>query len=213
VTLAPAEAARLAEIALLRAQELAPAENQAPARFLAELRAALPQPATGPTPEPVPDYASMSGQERSAARAQAQQTLQAGQPAEALAIYQQLVAVDGQDRASRMGLANALVALDRDDEALAEFEAISVSWPDFPFARIRQGALLEEKGDLAGALVAYRDALRIAPANPDTHFSLAYALRRAGQPDEAIAAFEAGLALDPGREAARAALEALKSEQ
>ena len=55
--------------------------------------------------------------------------------------------LDGEDRASRMGAANALAALGRSDEALAAYEAISVDWPDFPFARIRQGALLEDLGD------------------------------------------------------------------
>ena len=85
--------------------------------------------------------------------------------------------------------------------------AISLDWPDFPFAYIRQGALLEEQGALEGALAAYREAVRVAPDNPDTHFTLAYALSRAGQRAEAIAAFEAGLALDPGRSAARQTLE------
>ncbi len=216
-TPAAAQAAQQAEAFLLRAQALAPAENQAPARSLAELRAALPQPTASapaePVSQPVWDYASMSGQERTAARVQADQTLQAGQPAEALAIYQQLVAVDGQDRASRMGVANALAALGRFDEAMAEFEAISAGWPDFPFAHIRQGALLEERGDLEGALSAYREAVRIAPDNANTHFTLAYALRRAGQRDEAIAAFEAGLELDPSRDSASQVLEALKSGQ
>jgi tetratricopeptide (TPR) repeat protein len=218
-TPAAAQAAQQAEAFLLRAQALAPAENQAPARSLAELRAALPQPTASARAEPASqpvvdlDYASMSGQERIAARVQADQTLEAGQPAEALAIYQQLVAVDDQDRASRMGVANALAVLGRSDEALGEFEAISAGWPDFPFARIRQGALLEERGDLEGALAAYREAVRIAPDNANTHFTLAYALRRAGLRDEAIAAFEAGLELDPARDGASQALEALKSGQ
>jgi tetratricopeptide (TPR) repeat protein len=207
----PAEAARQAETALLRAQALAPADNQAPARSLAELRAALQQPTGGsaptPTPEAVVDYARMNGQQRAGARDQADQALRAGKPAEALAIYQALAAVDGQDRASRMGVANALAALGRVDQALAELGAISLDWPDFPFSLIRQGALLEEQGHVEGALAAYREAVRIAPDNPDTHFTLAYALNGAGWRAEAIAAFEAGLSLDPGRSAARQALE------
>jgi|GEM_PF-2656071 len=208
---APVEAARQAEAALLRAQALAPADNQTPARALAELRAAMQQPASEPaptaTPEATVDYARMNGPQRAAARAQAAQALRAGQAAEALAVYQALAAVDSQDRASRMGVADALAALGRVDQALAELGAISLDWPDFPFVYIRQGALLEEQGAMEGALAAYREAVRIAPDNPDTHFTLGYALRRAGQRGEAIAAFEAGLALDPGRSAARQALE------
>lgn len=205
------EAARWAEALLLRAQELAPAENTSPARALDELRAALPS--TAPTPDTGPDYASMTAQERTEARVQADRDLQFGKPAEALSVYQQLVAVDAQDRASRMGVANALAALGRTDEALAALAAISAEWPDFPFAAIRRGALLEEQGDQAGALAAYREAVAVAPDNADTHFTLAFALRRAGQSAEAINAFEAGLAIDPGRESARQALDALRAEQ
>lgn len=208
-------AAQRAEVFLLQAQVLAPAENQAPARSLAELRAALPQPtASAPleaTPQPTEDYASMTGRERTSARARADEALQAGRADEALAIYQQLAAVDSQDRASRMGVGNAFAALQRKDEALAEFRAISADWPDFPFARVRQGALLEDMGDVEGALAAYREAVRVAPDNADLHFTLAYALRRAGQRDQAIAAFEAGLALEPGRSAAQQALDELKA--
>jgi tetratricopeptide (TPR) repeat protein/4-amino-4-deoxy-L-arabinose transferase-like glycosyltransferase len=204
-------AARWAEALLLRAQELAPSENTSPARALDELRAALPSAA--PAPDTGPDYAGMTMQERSEARVQADRDLQFGQPAEALAVYQQLVAVDAQDRASRMGVANALAALGRADEALAALAAIGAEWPDFPFAAIRRGALLEEQGDQAGALAAYREAVAVAPDNADTHFTLAFALRRAGQSAEAINAFEAGLAIDPSRDSARQALEALQAEQ
>ncbi|MEZ4771390.1 MAG: tetratricopeptide repeat protein [Caldilineales bacterium] len=121
------------------------------------------------------------------------------------------MAIDREDRESRMGVAAALAALQRDDEALAEFRQISADWPDFPFARIREGMLLEEVGDLAGALDAYRLAVAIAPDNADAHFTLAYAYRRDGQLDQAIAEFEAGLALDPAR-TARQALEELQAQ-
>ncbi len=211
ISLTSEEAADMAEAFLLRAQALAPADNQAPSRSLADLRAVFPQRAPSPTADAASDSApafdSMTAQQKTAARAEADQALQTGQPDQALAIYQQLATVDDQDRASRMGVANALAALGRSDEALAALEAISAEWPDFPFARIRQGALLEDLGDQEGALAAYREAVRAAPDNPDTHFTLAYALRRAGQTTEAIAAFQAGLALDPGRSAARQALE------
>jgi len=214
---ASTEAARQAEAALLRAQALAPADNQTSARSLAELRAALQEPTDDSTPTPTPeaaaDYARMNGQQRAGERARADQALRAGKAAEALVIYQALAAVDGQDRASRMGVANALAALGRIDQALAELGAINLDWPDFPFSVIRQGALLEEQGHVEGALAAYREAMRIAPDNPDTHFTLAYALHRAGRRAEAIAAFEAGLALDPGRSAARQALEEIMAAE
>jgi tetratricopeptide (TPR) repeat protein/4-amino-4-deoxy-L-arabinose transferase-like glycosyltransferase len=216
-TLTPVEAAGMAEAFLSRAQALAPADNQAPSRSLADLRAAFSQPASSPiadaASDATPAFDSMTAQQRNAVRVEADQALQTGQPDRALDIYQQLAAVDSQDRASRMGVANALAALGRSDEALAALEAISVEWPDFPFARIRQGALLEDLGDQEGALAAYRAAVQAAPDNADTHFTLAYALRRAGQTSEAIAAFEAGLQRDPTRDSARQALDALQAQE
>ncbi|MCB0248719.1 MAG: tetratricopeptide repeat protein, partial [Anaerolineae bacterium] len=91
------------------------------------------------------------------------------------------------------------------------YEQISADQPDFPFAHIKRGELLEQQQDMDAALDAFRTAAEIAPENADVQFTLAYALRRAGLTDEAIAAFEAGLALDPGRQAAQDALDALRA--
>jgi tetratricopeptide (TPR) repeat protein len=211
------QAMQPAEAVLLRAQQLAPADNQAPARALADLRVAQRrQAAANAAAQPAaadPVAAVLRGpaseQERLAARLEADQALQAGRPAAALAIYRQLTAADGRDRASRMGAAEALAALGRSDEALAEFGAVSVDWPDFAAPYIRQGAILEEQAAGAAALAAYRTAVGVAPDSADARFTLAYALARAGQRGEALAAFEAGLALDPSRSGERQALEAI----
>ncbi|MCB0039001.1 MAG: glycosyltransferase family 39 protein [Caldilinea sp.] len=195
---------RLAEAALLRAVELTPATVQTAARALDELRAAVARAQAAAA-----DAARAASPAR---RAAAQQLLQSGDAEGALAAYRALVATDRQDRESRMGVAAALAALQHKDQALAEFRQISADWPDFPFARLREGMLLEETGDLAAAIAAYRSAVAIAPDNADAHFTLAYALRRDGQRDLAMAEFQAGLALDPSRDSARQALEGLQAE-
>lgn len=199
-----ANLARLAETALQKSAQLAPAEATAPQRALDELRSVLASAAdVQPTPTATPDIV--------ADREAAQQLLQVGEASQALLAFQALVKADSTDRESRMGLAAALAALDRVDEALAEYEQISADWPDFPFAQVRRGELLEKRGDQPAALAAYQAAVKAAPGNADAHFSLAFAYRRAGQVDEAIAELEAGLALDPGRETARQALDELKT--
>ena len=91
------------------------------------------------------------------------------------------------------------------------YEQISADQPDYPFAYVRRGELLEQRGEIDAALDALRAAAAVAPENADVQFTLAYALQRAGLTDEAIAAFEAGLALDPNRQAAQEALDALRS--
>lgn len=212
------QAAQLAEAALLRAQQLAPANNPAPARALADLAGAQRRQAAAVAPAPVDAAATRLGgvigeSERAAARDQADQALQAGRPAAALTIYQQLAAADGGDRASRLGAAEAWAALGHADEALAEFGAVSIDWPDLATPHIRQGVLLEEQGAPAAALAAYRRAVAVAPGNADALFILAFALTRAGQRAEALAAFEAGLAIDPNHASATQALEALRAEK
>jgi hypothetical protein len=47
--------------------------------------------------------------------------------------------------------------------------------------------------------------------DPNLRFTLGHAYRKAGLTERAIAEFEAGLALDPDRQAARDTLEALKA--
>ena len=126
-------------------------------------------------------------------------------------MFQVLVEADPTDTASRMGVAAALAASGRVDEALAAYDQISAEQPDFPFAHVKRGELLEQQDDVDGALAAFRTAVEVAPENADVKFTLAYALRRAGLNEEAIAAFEAGLALDPNRQAAQEALDALRT--
>ena len=196
--------AQLAESALQRAVELAPAENQAPQRALEDLRAALvAKPADGASDSP--EISS------TARRAEAQGLLQSGNPEQALTIYRSLVESNSTDRESRMGVAAALAALERREESLAEYQQISADWPDFASARIRQGEILEQQGDIAAAIAIYEGAVAALPDSADAHFALGFAYRRSGQLEQAIASFEAGLALDPNRQAAQEALDALRN--
>lgn len=136
-----------------------------------------------------------------------------GQTDQALALYRDLVNADPANRAGRMTLAAALVQAGRDADALAEYAAISQRWPDFPWAYTRRGEILERTGDLPGAILAFETAVQLAPNDPNTHVVLAYAYRHAGLRDQAIASFEAALALDPERPAARRVLEELRSSE
>ena len=194
--------AQLAESALRQAIELAPPENQAPQRALDDLLAAL-----NPEPQDESQFAPSSAD----TRAEAETALRAGRAEDALAAFQVLADADPTDTASRMGAAEALAALGRVDEALAAYQQISADFPDFPFAHVKRGELLEQQQDVAAALDAFRAAVEVAPANADVQFTLAFALRRAGLVDEAITAFEAGLALDPNRQTALEALDALRN--
>jgi Flp pilus assembly protein TadD/uncharacterized membrane protein len=204
---------RWAEAALVHAAELAPAENQAPQRTLVELRDRF-----GTSGQLVLEPLTLEEIQTAVAedplgqRDLANSLLESGQSQQALTLFQLLVQANSQDRGSRMGLAAALAAQERIDEAMTEYDRINTEWPDFPYAWVRQGELLEQEGDLTDAIARYRSAATVAPNNPDARLVLAYALSRSGQVKEAIAEFEAGLALDPTREAARQALDRLQSD-
>jgi len=54
-----------------------------------------------------------------------------------------------------------------------------------------------------------RQALRLAPRDPETHYRLGVLLMRMGRKEEAARSFEETLRLDPDHASARAALRAL----
>lgn len=67
-----------------------------------------------------------------------------------------------------------------------------------------QGRLLEEHGDMPGAVAAYRKALTMAPQAAEIHAELSGLYARSGRATEAITEGDAALAIDPkNREAHR----------
>ena len=75
---------------------------------------------------------------------------------------------------------------------------------------IKQGEILDELGQADQALVAYQAAVTAAPDSADALFTLGSAYRRRDRTQEAIDAFQAGLAIDPNREGPRRALTELQ---
>lgn len=66
-----------------------------------------------------------------------------------------------------------------------------------------------QSGDLKGAYLRSQDAVKIAPNDPDAHFSLAEIAQKLGKKDEAIAEYNACLKFDPTEKQAKEARKAL----
>jgi Tetratricopeptide repeat len=66
-----------------------------------------------------------------------------------------------------------------------------------------------QTGDLQGAYLRSKDAVKIAPDDPDAHFALAEAALKLNKKDEAIAEYEACLKLDPSDKEVKASHKAL----
>ncbi len=74
------------------------------------------------------------------------------------------------------------------DDRLRWLQAAVVAAPNNPATHYNLGDALREKGDMDGAVAAFKEAIRINPNNPGNHFGLGTALRGRGDEDGAIAA-------------------------
>jgi len=76
-------------------------------------------------------------------------------------------------------------------------QALSLN-ASMPRAHREMGILLQEEGDLEGAIAEYRAALRLKPGFAGAHTSLGIALYDKGDPEGAIAEFRMALSFEPG---------------
>jgi tetratricopeptide (TPR) repeat protein len=70
-------------------------------------------------------------------------------------------------------------------------------------AAFAQAVELQQKGDLEGAVAAYRRFLELQPNNVEAHSNLGAALARQGRSEEAIEQYGRALAIDPARTVVR----------
>ncbi|MGD8810469.1 MAG: tetratricopeptide repeat protein, partial [Gammaproteobacteria bacterium] len=99
------------------------------------------------------------------------------------------------DRRFRLG--EVCLALGCAGDAARHYAAVAAQAPERAAPRGRLGLALHRLGREEEAILAYRAALALKPADPETHFNLAalYAARREGGP--AVAHYEAAIAADP----------------
>ena len=114
------------------------------------------------------------------------EALAEGANEEAYAIFTEILGVDPEHRAALAGLIEALVALDRNDEAQAIHASLSDEQKSDPaFERVTTLlAIVAEARDPA-EVVALRSAVETDPANHAARFDLANALMAAGDRDGA----------------------------
>ena len=114
-------------------------------------------------------------------------------PAQAVPLLRELLEINPQDRSSAANLANALIELERFDEAMD----VVAEGSDPMFDRIR-GFLHQQRGDLASAAGSYRAALAGDENDLTSWNNLGNALAELGDIDGAISAFEHAISLSPG---------------
>lgn len=115
----------------------------------------------------------------------------AGQPESAIAAFHRVLAVDPGHLDARLRLADSLRVAGHWEEAAAVCRdgLARITNPDDPGRTpllANLGAALQTGGDAAGALEAYREALRLSPDLPEVHNNLARLHQETGNPDAAI---------------------------
>jgi eukaryotic-like serine/threonine-protein kinase len=84
-------------------------------------------------------------------------------------------------------------------EEVVRYSSIAVALrPQSPAARLNLGVVLQQKGDLDGAIVQYRAATHLKADFAGTHINLGAALAAQGKLDEAVTEYREALRLEPG---------------
>jgi Flp pilus assembly protein TadD len=120
-----------------------------------------------------------------------------GQPAEAVAHFEQALRLNPRSADAHYNLANALAQLHRMPEAIRHYEEALRLQPASADAHCNLGNALLELGQTAAALEHFAAAVRLSPGTSDTHLNYANALTQTGHTGEAAAQFGEALRLQP----------------
>ena len=121
------------------------------------------------------------------------------QPDEALACFDNVIALDADFDSAHFGRGNVLAELGRTAEAIASFDKAIAIDPRHASALTSKGHLLNELGEHADAIVHFSMALAVEPANVTALVNRGVAHKNLCQEDRAIADFDMALAIDPDR--------------
>ena len=128
---------------------------------------------------------------------QAELSIEAGDPAAAKELYQQVIRHDPENAEAHANLGVAYEQLGRGDLAVAMFRKALELHPEYADAHLNLGLKLAEDGVFQEALQSISEAVRLAPEHVAARQALAMVLTRLNRPTEAVPHFEAVLRLNP----------------
>jgi Flp pilus assembly protein TadD len=120
-----------------------------------------------------------------------------GELDEALAHYEQAIALAPEQVEAHANLGDVLLARGQVDDALAQYRRAVELDPRQPTIRYNLATVLTQRGQLDEAIRQYRQALELAPHAPQIHLNLGWALLRQGHLVEAEQHFRAVLQVWP----------------
>lgn len=92
-----------------------------------------------------------------------------GQSADAIASFQHALSIDPAHQATRISLAQQFLAIGSLPQAREILNRVVAENPAIPEAQYALGQVLEQQGDIAGAIRAYSTFVRVAPPRFATH--------------------------------------------
>lgn len=137
-------------------------------------------------PRPAPPPRDETGEESAEEIYGRAAVLEGSEPDEAIAVYQQALALDPELAEAHLNLGRLLH--ERGDFPAAErhyVQALSAR-PDDPLAAFNLGVVLQDQGKLEPAVAAYERALAEDPALADAHYNLAGVYEALGQEQAAL---------------------------
>jgi tetratricopeptide (TPR) repeat protein len=138
--------------------------------------------------------------------AQLQGRLKAGGIDQALADARGAVEANGGDWMMRMQLGDLLSEANRPAEALEQYQQATTVLRHYSIAHRKAGTMLLKLGDAAAAERRFREALRLAPEDIESHIGLAEAMEGQGLNDAALAIYQDQMQRSPHRAYAPEAL-------
>jgi tetratricopeptide (TPR) repeat protein len=136
-----------------------------------------------------------------------------GRNGDAQRVYKHALRLDGGNSLARTGLAELLLAAERPEEAIHEFEQALNSQPVLIPALMGMGHALAMLDRNEEALERYKRALALRPKLPEAEFAAGFVLVRLGRPKEAENRYRRALVLRPDFAAAWVNLGCLLREQ
>jgi len=121
-----------------------------------------------------------------------------GQPAAALAEFEEAIRLDPANADAYYNAANALVRLGRWDEAIGHFQAALQLRPDYFDAHTNLGEAFMRTGRHPEAVRQYEAAVLLEPDLPEAYYNLGNALEAAGRAPAAIREMQRAVRLRPG---------------
>ena len=154
-----------------------------------------PSPAPGPVPAPAAAPDDVAAADALIAEGNARED--AGDAAQAEALYLRAVALAPGHARAHLNLGIVLAARDDLDGAAKAYEQVLAIDPAHPFGNYNYARLALVRGDLARAEALVGEALRAKPAFPQALVVQSNVMDGLGRLGEAVAALEAALALQP----------------